>query len=72
MSEESRQIVVHIAQKLRDAGICCEIFNLVPPKPGVLRRDIVALALSLLTASAWSYLLWLSADMQMGGMDMTP
>ena len=24
----------------------------------------------MLTASAWSYLLWLSADMSMGGMDM--
>jgi predicted metal-binding membrane protein len=29
------------------------------------------LALSLLTALAWSYLLWLSADMHMAGMDMT-
>jgi len=72
VSEESHQIAVQIAQKLRDAGVCCEIFNPVRIKPDVLRRDriIVALALSLLTALAWSYLLWLSADMGMGGMDM--
>jgi predicted metal-binding membrane protein len=38
----------------------------------VLRRDriVVILALTLLTALAWSYLLWLSADMAMGGMEM--
>ena len=72
MSEESHQIAVHIAQKLRDSGVCCEVFNPVRIKPSVLWRDriIIALALSLLTASAWSYLLWLSADMSMGGMDM--
>ena len=72
MSEESHQIATHIAQKLRDTGICCEIFNFVRIRPDVLRRDriIVALALSLLTALAWSYLLWLLADMSMGGMDM--
>jgi predicted metal-binding membrane protein len=41
--------------------------------PAVLRRDriIINLALVLLTALAWSYLLWLSVDMQMGGMDMS-
>jgi predicted metal-binding membrane protein len=73
VSEESHQIAGHIAQKLRDAGICCEIFNPVRTKPDVLRRDriIVGLALFLLTALAWSYLLWLSDEMQMGGMDMT-
>jgi predicted metal-binding membrane protein len=72
VSEESHQIAARIAQKLRDAGICCEIFDLARTKPGVLRRDriIVALALSLLTALAWGYLLWLSADMKMDGMDM--
>jgi predicted metal-binding membrane protein len=39
----------------------------------MLRRDriIVVLALGLLTGLAWSYLLLLSADMSMGGMDMT-
>jgi predicted metal-binding membrane protein len=45
----------------------------VPTEPAVLRRDrfIVGLTLALLTALAWSYLLWLSADMDMGGMDMS-
>jgi len=39
----------------------------------MLRRDriIIILALGLLSGLAWSYLLWLSADMSMGGMDMT-
>jgi predicted metal-binding membrane protein len=42
------------------------------PSERLLRRDRIAtmLALALLTALAWSYLLWLSADMFMGGMDM--
>jgi predicted metal-binding membrane protein len=62
-----------IARGLRDAGVGCEIINLVPTQIAVLRRDriVVALALTLLTLLAWSYLLWLSADMGMGGMDMT-
>jgi predicted metal-binding membrane protein len=39
----------------------------------ILRRDrvIVATALVLLTALAWSYVLWLAVDMDMAGMDMT-
>jgi predicted metal-binding membrane protein len=39
----------------------------------VLRRDrvVIVLAVALLTAFAWSYLLWLSADMHMGGINMT-
>ena len=39
----------------------------------VLRRDrvIVAVALAVLTMLAWAYVLWLAADMDMGGMDMT-
>jgi predicted metal-binding membrane protein len=39
----------------------------------VLRRDrlVVAGALGVLTALAWSYVLWLAADMDMGGMDMS-
>ena len=39
----------------------------------MLRRDriVVILGLTFLTALAWGYLLWLSADMGMGGMDMT-
>jgi predicted metal-binding membrane protein len=47
--------------------------NLVPTEPAVLRRDrtVIGLALLLLTALAWSYVLWLSADMDMGSMDMS-
>ena len=39
----------------------------------VLRRDraIVAAALAALTALAWTYVLWLAADMNMGGKEMT-
>jgi predicted metal-binding membrane protein len=38
-----------------------------------LRRDrlIVAGALAVIASLAWSYMLWLAADMDMGGMDMT-
>jgi predicted metal-binding membrane protein len=38
----------------------------------VLRRDraVVAVALFILVALAWAYVLWLAADMEMGGMDM--
>ena len=39
----------------------------------VLRRDraIVAACLVALVVLAWAYVLWLAADMEMGGMDMT-
>jgi len=39
----------------------------------VLRRDrtIIVSALVLLLALAWAYVLWIAADMAMGGMDMT-
>jgi predicted metal-binding membrane protein len=39
----------------------------------VLRRDhvVIVLALAILTLLAWSYLLWLTVDMSMGGMDMS-
>jgi len=39
----------------------------------VLRRDrlLVASALAVTVALAWAYVLWLAADMDMGGMDMT-
>jgi predicted metal-binding membrane protein len=39
----------------------------------LLRRDriIILVALAALIALAWSYVLWLVADMDMGGMDMT-
>ena len=62
-----------IAKKLREAGLGCEIVNLVPAPIAVLRRDriVIILAVALLTALAWSYLQWLSADMNMGGMEMT-
>src|SRR6516162_1778626 len=71
--EGSHLTAAFIAAKLRAAGIGCEIVNLVPTKAAVLRRDrvVVVLALALMTALAWSYLLWLSADIYMGGMDMT-
>jgi predicted metal-binding membrane protein len=38
----------------------------------VLRRDrlVVAIALALVTALAWAYVLWLAFDMDMGGMEM--
>ena len=75
VSERRRQIADRIAQKLRDAGMGAEIF--LPPaetaSASLLRRDriVTILALALLTALAWSYVLWLSADMFMGGMDMS-
>jgi predicted metal-binding membrane protein len=73
MSMVSEDQTARIAQKLRDAGLGCEILILAPIQTAVLRRDriVVILALALLTALAWSYLLWLLADMHMGGMDMT-
>jgi predicted metal-binding membrane protein len=39
----------------------------------VLRRDraIIAAALLVMTGLAWAYVLWLAADMNMGGMDMS-
>src|SRR5215472_17440334 len=39
----------------------------------VLRRDrlIVASALGAIVLLAWAYVLWLAADMEMGGMDMS-
>ena len=69
---EVSEDAARIAQRLQDAGLGCVIANFVPPERAVLRRDrtVVMIALTLLTAVAWSYLLWLSADMSMGGMDM--
>jgi predicted metal-binding membrane protein len=73
VGEEPHQKSARIAQKLRDAGVGCEIVNLVRTEATVLRRDriVVCLALIFLTALAWGYLLWLAADMHMGGMDMS-
>jgi predicted metal-binding membrane protein len=67
------ELTARIVQRLREAGIGCEIVSPVPTQAAVLRRDrvIIVLTLALLTTLAWSYLLWLSADMSMGGMDMT-
>ncbi len=67
------ELTARIERRLRDAGIECQIINLVPAPTAVLRRDriVIVLALALLTVLAWSYLLWLSTDMSMGGMDMT-
>jgi predicted metal-binding membrane protein len=75
MAREVSQLKADLlAQKLRDAGIECQNLNLLPTDPAVLLRDriVIFLALTLLTALAWSYVLWLSADVDMGGgMDMT-
>jgi hypothetical protein len=62
VGEEPHQKSARITQKLRDAGVGCEIVNLVPAATAVLRRDriVVGLGLILLTVSAWSYLLWLA------------
>jgi len=70
--EGAQHITASIAQRLREGRVRCEIVNLLPVEAAVLRRDriVVLLALTLLTALTWSYLLWLSADMSMSGMDM--
>ena len=73
-SEDTDQIAARIAQKLRDAGSSAILY----PAPtattlGAIRRDrvVVVVSLALLAAFAWSYLLWFSVDMGMGGMDLT-
>src|SRR6516162_505761 len=73
ISDDSHQIATRVAQKLRDAKFSCQIATFVPADTAVLRRDrlVVVLAFTLLTALAWGYLLWLSADMAMGGVDMS-
>jgi len=70
---EDNHPAARIAQKLRDAGIKCEIIEFVPSDKAVLDHDrfVFLLVLALLTVLAWGYLLWLWADMGMGGMDMT-
>lgn len=39
----------------------------------MLRRDrvLVTMALSVIAALSWLYLMWLAADMERGGVDMT-
>jgi hypothetical protein len=51
IDEVAHLLTTRIAQRLRDAGIGCEIVNLAPADAAVLRRDriIVVLALALLT-----------------------
>jgi predicted metal-binding membrane protein len=73
VTDDTHLLAARIAQKLQNTGLACEIFNLVPTDKAVLSRDrvFVLLALTLLTVLAWSYLLWLSIDMGMRGMDMT-
>jgi predicted metal-binding membrane protein len=73
IADERHQIAARIAQKLRNADVGCEIVEFLPTDAAVLRRDriVVALTLIFLSALAWSYLLWLSADIGMGGIDMS-
>ena len=71
-NEEPHQVARRIAQKLREAGHDIAIVYPVLTNTSVRWWDrfIISLALILLTALAWAYLLWLRADMDMGGMDM--
>jgi predicted metal-binding membrane protein len=73
LNEERHQIAARIARKLRDAGHDIVIVNPVSAGTTAFWRDrvVISLALMLLTALAWTYLLWLSAEMQMGGTDMS-
>jgi len=66
IDRDAQHIATSIAQKLQEARLRCEIVNLLPVEAAVLR-----LALTLLTTLAASYMLWLSADMAMGGMNMS-
>jgi hypothetical protein len=45
------ELTARIEQRLRDAGVGCQIINLVPAPTAVLRRDriVIVLALALLT-----------------------
>jgi predicted metal-binding membrane protein len=73
VGQEPDEIAARLARDLRGAGVSCETVDLVTTDAAVLWRDriVVILALILLTALAWSYLLWLSADMDMAGMDVS-
>jgi len=44
-AEGSRLTAAFIATKLRDAGLGCEIVNLVPTETAVLRRDCIVSSL---------------------------
>ena len=74
--EDGHRIAARIAQAFRDAGVSAELLDSAPTETAfgtLIQRDriVLALALTLLIAVTWSYLLWLSVDMGMGGMDMT-
>ena len=73
MISEDTDLTARVVQALRDDGIECVVLDLVPAETPISRRDrvVVVLSLALLTLSAWGYLLWLSTDMSMGGMNMT-
>jgi predicted metal-binding membrane protein len=73
VGEDAYQMAARIAPKLREAGLKNQVLYPVPAADTVvLRQDriVVILGLTLLTALAWIYLLWLRADMSMGSMDM--
>jgi predicted metal-binding membrane protein len=70
--EDANQMAARIAPKLREAGLKNQILYPVTADTAVLRQDriVVVLALTMLTALAWSYLLWLSHAMVMDDMAM--
>ena len=72
VGEDVRSLATGLAQKLREANIDCEILPVLPVPTTAVRRDriLVILGLMFLTALAWAYLIWISVDMAMGGMDM--
>ena len=57
MAGEDHDLIDRIAQMLRDAGVECEILNLVPTDEAVLRRDrvVIVLALTLLVPRRSDY-----------------
>jgi len=73
LNEEPHEVARRIAQKLRQAGHDIVIVDPVStkPSPGWWDRFVIVLALTLLTAVAWAYLLWLRFAMDMGAMDMS-
>jgi predicted metal-binding membrane protein len=75
-NEDAHQIAARIMQAFRDARVSTELLDPAPTETALgtlVQRDriVVALALTLLIAVTWSYLLWLSVDMgTTGGMDI--
>jgi len=72
---DAHHIATRIAQAFREAGVSTELLDPAPTETAfgtLIRRDriLVALALTLLIAATWSYLLWLSVDTGMAGMVM--